>query len=152
VDNPADVFSYFVDNFSAGEAVSTISTGPLNGISSISLSANSIKQSGTESAELKLIPYYAWNNRGASKMMVWLPETEELAKKNYYIAPDFIEKAEASHTYQGDGSYGPENVNAIIDGLIPSGSGDKSIPRWTSHPQAGQQQQVEFTNKHLYQR
>ena len=27
----------------------------------------------TQDATLKLIPYYAWANRGQGKMMVWLP-------------------------------------------------------------------------------
>jgi DUF1680 family protein len=26
-----------------------------------------------EQAELKLVPYFAWNNRGDDSMIVWLP-------------------------------------------------------------------------------
>lgn len=34
-----------------------------------------ITAQGSDGEALKAIPYYAWNNRGASKMKVWLPET-----------------------------------------------------------------------------
>jgi DUF1680 family protein len=145
LDNTADVFSYFVDNTAAVPTVSTLASGILQDIKQLSLPVRSIGSSGVEVAELKLIPYYAWNNRGASKMMVWLPETEELARQNYFIAPDYIETLAASHTYAGDGTYGPENVNAIIDGLVPSSSGDKSIPRWTTWPQTSVNQWLLFS-------
>jgi len=139
IDNVNDVFSYFVDNPEVSPTVSIISTGILQGIPQLSFPAKSITQNDVGTAELKWIPYYAWNNRGASKMMVWLPETETLARDNFYVAPDFIENLQASYTYQND------DVNAIIDGLIPSGSGDTSIPRWTAWPQTGKNQWLEFT-------
>jgi DUF1680 family protein len=30
-----------------------------------------------EAAQLVLVPYYAWNNRGVGSMMVWLPDNKE---------------------------------------------------------------------------
>jgi hypothetical protein len=116
-------------------------------VKQISIPAHSIGQSGAEAADLKLIPYYAWNNRGASKMMVWLPQTEALVHENYYIVADFISTVTASHTYGGDGSYGPESTNAMIDGMLPSSSSDESIPRWTTWPQTGVAQNVVFVLK-----
>ena len=29
----------------------------------------------TEAATLTAVPYYAWNNRGPNRMLVWLPES-----------------------------------------------------------------------------
>jgi hypothetical protein len=145
VDNTADIYSYFINKVPNVPTVSTVPSGTLQGIPQVAFPAETVQKTGTETTDLKLIPYYAWNNRGASKMMVWLPETEELARQNYYLAPDFIETVMASHTYGGEGTYGPENVDAIIDGLIPSSSSDKSIPRWTTWPQIGISQWVEFS-------
>jgi DUF1680 family protein len=34
---------------------------------------NELSDGKPEPVEIKLIPYYAWNNRGVSKMSVWLP-------------------------------------------------------------------------------
>ncbi|MDR0505782.1 MAG: glycoside hydrolase family 127 protein [Dysgonamonadaceae bacterium] len=149
IDNESDVFSYFVNDLSVSGSLLIPPSGILKDITQITIPARSVKKDATEAAQLTLIPYYAWHNRGASKMKVWLPETEESVRENYYIAPDFIEKVEASHTYQGDGSYGPESPNAIIDGMLPSSSSDTSIPRWTSWPQRGVNQQVTFTFNRL---
>lgn len=33
----------------------------------------SVKPAGTEAVSFRLVPYYAWNNRGVSHMSVWLP-------------------------------------------------------------------------------
>ena len=149
VDNTADIFSYFIDNATSEGSITTINSGILKGIKQLSIPANTLTQSGFESANVALIPYYAWNNRGASKMMVWFPETEDLAKQNYHIAPDFIADLKASHTYGGDSGYGPENVNSIVDAIYPSHSGDSGIPRWTSWPETNPQQ-IEFTlNKEI---
>jgi len=32
-----------------------------------------MRQPTSRTVSLKLIPYYAWGNRGASEMTVWLP-------------------------------------------------------------------------------
>jgi DUF1680 family protein len=76
IDNKSDIFSCYVDNTQVSPTVSVISDGILTGIPHLSFPAKSVTQNITENTELKLIPYYAWNNRGASKMMVWLPENE----------------------------------------------------------------------------
>ena len=82
VDNNADVFSYFVDDLAVTSVSTTISDGLLNGITKITIPAKAFTSSTYKNADLNLIPYYAWNNRGASPMMVWLPESEMLAKEN----------------------------------------------------------------------
>lgn len=139
-DNAHDIFSYFVDNISAENNISFISGGELNGITQIDVPAKTIEKynvEGIQDVVLKLIPYYAWNNRGAAQMMIWFPKTDELAKENFYIAPEFIKSLEASHSFVGGAGYGPEDVYSVIDGLIPSNSSSTNIPRWTTWPQKG---------------
>jgi DUF1680 family protein len=36
-------------------------------------------------AELKLVPYYAWNNRGVGSMAVWLPNDESTLRRDGVI-------------------------------------------------------------------
>jgi hypothetical protein len=74
-----------------------------------------------------LIPYAFWDNRDPGEMVVWLPESSELAE-----VPGEGEVAEqggvllsASHCY------GQDTVLALNDGQLPSASGDHSIPRLT---------------------
>ncbi|MCF8241837.1 MAG: glycoside hydrolase family 127 protein [Melioribacteraceae bacterium] len=50
--------------------INKISDGILNGIPMIEFPG---RNNSTESIQLKLIPYYSWNNRGSSSMIVWLP-------------------------------------------------------------------------------
>ena len=47
-------------------------------------------------------------------------------------------KASASHCFEGD------TVEAIGDGLLPNGSGDQSIPRFTWWPHVGSREWVQF--------
>jgi DUF1680 family protein len=74
VDNPVDIFSCYVDDIGAG---STVIVGNLpDEALQIAFPAKSVSASGTKTVKLTLIPYYAWHNRGASGMIVWLPETK----------------------------------------------------------------------------
>ena len=71
-------------------------------------------------ANITAIPYYAWDNRSAGEMAVWLSEVTVLAEHRKA-------KVLASHVY---GSLDP-----IYDGAIPKNSNDPSVPRftWWSH-------------------
>ena len=60
---------------------------------------------------LEMIPYYAWNNRGANEMRVWFPTRPEIQL--------------ASHTWDTDS---PE---ACFENQAPRNSNDQSIPRFT---------------------
>lgn len=62
--------------------------GPLKGIPVVSLPAGEVVPEGARSASLKMVPYYAWNNRGQDSMIVWIPCTEELAARNMVSAPN----------------------------------------------------------------
>lgn len=92
-----------------------------------------------ETRELVLIPYYAWDNRGASSMTVWFPRDKSMAIFDPHHLPkeSVFSKVTASHTWSLD------TVNAVGDGREPSGSNDGEIPRWTSWPQTSKSQWVE---------
>lgn len=92
-------------------------------------------------ARLRLVPYYAWNNRGVGSMAVWLPDNERTLRAGAVVIDDNAQRfasARASHTFGGD------SAEAMIDGRLPSDSFDTSIPRWTSWPKRGEAQTLEF--------
>ncbi len=93
----------------------------------------------TESLKAKLLPYYAWNNRGESSMTVWFPTKKELAVHDPHALPkeSVIKSVKASHTFKLD------TEKAIGDLQEPKNSRDTHIPRWTSWPQRGKPQWVE---------
>ncbi|MFQ6131679.1 MAG: glycoside hydrolase family 127 protein [Armatimonadota bacterium] len=76
-----------------------------------------------EAVDIVAVPYYAWDNREAGEMIVWLPETPTLAEAK--LPPTIALEGEptASHV-QG-------RLRAVNDGLVPSSSNDHSIPRFT---------------------
>jgi DUF1680 family protein len=61
----------------------------LGGVSTIKFNANVVqistdgKSVATTTQPVSAIPYYSWNNRGASSMQVWLPTTVTNIKINY---------------------------------------------------------------------
>ncbi|WP_029902647.1 glycoside hydrolase family 127 protein [Prevotella sp. 10(H)] len=91
-----------------------------------------------EDRKMTLIPYYAWNNRGVSTMNVWFADNENVIKENGYMIPVGFSSISASHTYKDD------NVLAIVSGKFPESSKDTGIKRWTSHPEKGKRQTIEF--------
>ncbi len=102
--------------------------------------ANAVtKDEKTESANLVLTPYYAWNNRGTGSMSVWFPRNKAAAVFEPHRLPTESVFAEirASHTSPLD------TVSAIGDGKEPRYSSGKKVPRWTSRPQKGKPQWVE---------
>jgi DUF1680 family protein len=136
VDNAEDIFSYFVANKSVKTTIADFREPMLKGVRQVIIPAESVEEKTVKSADLKLIPYYAWNNRGAAKMIVWLPETENLVRSNFRFPPSFIAGVSASHT-NPDNRDNPETPDAVVDGYYPEHSFDTSIPRWTSWRQTG---------------
>jgi DUF1680 family protein len=68
---------------------STFQPDLLGGVSTINFDANVVQVSAdgksvsTTIQKVTAIPYYSWNNRGASSMQVWLPTTVTNIKLNY---------------------------------------------------------------------
>ncbi|MFO0838915.1 MAG: glycoside hydrolase family 127 protein [Phycisphaerae bacterium] len=82
------------------------------------------------------IPYFAWNNRDAGEMVVWLPESPALCEQP---APAGV-RGSASQCWRSD------SVEAVFDGVEPARSGDQGIPRFTWWPKRGTREwiQVDF--------
>lgn len=94
-----------------------------------------------EPALLTLIPYYAWNNRGVGSMAVWLPDNLDTLRRGALAIDDNAKRfksAVATHTFEQD------RTAAMIDGRFPKNSFDQSIPRWTSWPERGKPQSIEY--------
>lgn len=92
-------------------------------------------------ADITLIPYYAWNHRGANEMAVWLPRTADSASLPSPRPPAPRHKASASHCFDHD------TVDALSDGLEPGNSNDHSIPRFTWWPRKGGAEWVQYDFK-----
>jgi uncharacterized protein len=87
-------------------------------------------------ANLKAIPYYAWDNREPGRMVVWTPtETPEFeATLEATIA--VAAAPTASHCHSADGA------TALNDALIPENSSDHNIPRFTWWDHRGTQEWI----------
>ena len=104
------------------------------------ITGRAITRSGTSTrARVRLTPYYAWNNRGASSMTVWFPRKKEMTVFDPHMLPkeSVFSDLTASHTSELD------TVNAIGDGKEPEWSSGNKVPRWTSRGQNGKDQWVE---------
>lgn len=142
-DNAHPASEYIVGTIGQQGQVETFGEGILKDIPNISLQAEALAgEEGRQPAELKLIPYYAWNNRGDNGTMnVWFARDEQTAREGTVRTVGNIADVTATHTYSGD------DVYAIADGKQPKNSADGSIPRWTSWSKKGTAQQVEIKLK-----
>lgn len=141
-DNTYPASNYIVANPGSTATLSTFPSGPLKGITSITLPAQALHGDEAVEAPLTLIPYYAWNNRGDNTTMnVWFARTPATALASVPHTTGNIANVAATHTFSSD------DVFAVADGTLPSSSADSSIPRWTSWPEKGKPQQVEITLK-----
>ena len=144
-DNEYVASHYVLTNINQKGEVATFSEGIMNGINNITLKAAALVDDGAEEpnpmdATLKLIPYYAWNNRGDNVTMnVWFARDAQTALEGTIRTVGNIRDVAVTHTYGSDTPY------AIADGKQPKNSFDRSIPRWTSYPQLGREQTVEVT-------
>ncbi len=76
VDNSGAVQRFLLDEVPGAGKISTkaISEGKMKGIIRITLPAKDRVEGKLLESELSLIPYYSWDNRGDSSMMVWFPQ------------------------------------------------------------------------------
>jgi hypothetical protein len=80
------------------------------------------------------IPYYAWDNREAGEMVVWLPESLTLVEPPpiSWVSPS------ASRCHESD------TLLALHDRVQPSDSGDHKISRFTWWPRRGSKEWVQY--------
>ena len=140
-DNEHPVSHYFISSTGAEEQVSAFSEGIMKDIPSIEIEAAAATLEEEIPAKLKLIPYYAWNNRGDKAMNVWFARDAATVRNSGSMLKGIISDVKATYTFNGD------DETAIADGKEPKNSADTSIPRWTSWPRTGKEQTVELTLK-----
>ncbi|OGV64750.1 MAG: six-hairpin glycosidase [Lentisphaerae bacterium RIFOXYA12_FULL_48_11] len=87
---------------------------------------------------LLAIPYYAWCNRGATEMNVWLPRT--LEKAIPVAAPSIASESKitASHVWAHD------NGDALNDQVCPKNSCDHDVSRFTWWDHKGTTEWVQY--------
>lgn len=89
-------------------------------------------------APIRMIPYYAWANRGPGGMAVWIPRGPELARLPALPTLADGAKPSASHVFELDA------LAALNDGLHPEASGDHSVPRHTFWPRLGTEEWLRY--------
>lgn len=138
LDNQHNPSLYILNGTNMEADVDEFEEGILEDIKTITIDASAALEDGSQTdAVLKLIPYYAWNNRGDyKKMNVWFGRNAETALESLPKMAGNVSDVKASHTYRGDDEL------AIVDEKIPQNSSDRSIPRWTSWNKKGESQQV----------
>ncbi|NQU23941.1 MAG: glycoside hydrolase family 127 protein [Candidatus Nealsonbacteria bacterium] len=118
-----------------------VEDGLLKGIVRASVPAVEIIGEEIRESTVKLIPYYAWNNRGAESMVVWMPRNEKLARESMIsnlLTSSSYGKVLATHTFEAD------TVAAVVDGKVPAKSADRKQRRWTSLPFKNRGQNIIF--------
>jgi DUF1680 family protein len=93
----------------------------------------------TRPMPFRAVPYALWDNRQPGPMVVWLPESAELAEvpgEDGVISNGV--RIRASHVWSGD------TLTALNDGKLPKSSGDHSIPRMTWWDRKGSTEWVSY--------
>ncbi|MBG89269.1 MAG: hypothetical protein CMO80_20570 [Verrucomicrobiales bacterium] len=138
IDNGGATQRFFISKSSTSSKTSTAITKFGSFVQSTVLASAITKNKKTKNQELKLTPYYAWNNRGIDSMTVWFPTKKDMAIFDPHALPkeSVFTEITASHTADED------TINAIGDGKIDKWSSGNKIPRWTSRGQPGKDQWV----------
>ncbi len=79
VDNNGLVQRFYINTIPTDDDInnSVISDGVMKQIVTISISAMDSQIDKTNPQRVELIPYYSWNNRGDSSMIVWFAEEKD---------------------------------------------------------------------------
>ncbi len=120
-----------------------ITEGPLQGIVSITTTASRLDTAATK-LPLRLVPYFAWNNRGQTTMNVFLPTTEALARETLPVTMrNEAWLKDMSLTCQDT----PEVRAGLLDDMTPARSHHMGMPSWQTQECPGEPQQAEFLFK-----
>ena len=143
VDNTHDVATYFISDSNMGAtSMGAFNSGVMSNIPYIKQQCSALIDDEAVASTLTLVPYYAWNNRGDyAAMNVWFARDKATAISSKDKVAQNIETVKASYARKGDDAY------AVIDGVYPKSSSDKSILRWTSYRQEGKVQTIEIRLK-----
>ncbi len=121
----------------------SFNAGMLNGINVLTMQGAAAKrQLGsneliTASQKVTAIPYYAWNNRGAGEMEVWIPYTASVSRPT--PAPTIANTSKIS------GSIKSRSLFAISDQYDPKDSKDVTAPYFHWWPKMNSIEWVSYT-------
>ncbi|WP_205509891.1 glycoside hydrolase family 127 protein [Longitalea arenae] len=90
----------------------------------------------TSAQTVTAIPYYAWNNRGAGEMQVWIPYTQAVARPQPAPTVAYTSKATASIQSR--------SLMAVHDQLEPADSKDNSLPYFHWWPKKNTTEWVQY--------
>lgn len=82
-DNKFPVRQAYIETLPENCTIETVRNGWMKGIDFASIPVKAISAgAATEDVTMTLLPYYAWNNRSDSTMIVWIPQTAALAENS----------------------------------------------------------------------
>jgi DUF1680 family protein len=142
VDNKGPVRNFCLPK--ENKLTATIDKDLLGGVAVVRGQALSVTRGADEKlvtrpVPFQAVPYYAWNNRQAGPMVVWLPEEPELAEipgEDGIVSGGV--RVRASHVNPTD------TLAALNDGVLPKASNDHSIPRMTWWDHKGSTEWVSY--------
>lgn len=117
----------------------TITEGPLEGIPALRTTASMLDTMAR--VPLRLIPYFAWDNRGETTMVIWMPRTDSLARESL---PLTVKNRAWLKAVSFTCNNGEEEKLAILDGMAPARSHHMGMPYWTSRGCENESQVAEF--------
>lgn len=134
--------SWMFDTYIAADAKpeATFEKNVLGGIESFTIDGfKVVDKSGNkkEAVTLKAIPYYAWNNRGAANMVVWVPQSEE------YVSSKENQGKEVDAEALSSSDWAP----GLNDGFEPHSSSDLDKHFFTWWDKHGKDNWVEYRFK-----
>jgi uncharacterized protein len=120
----------------------------LNGINRITMTGTGAKRQLntteliTSQQTVTAIPYYAWDNRGAGEMEVWIPYTQSAARPQ--PAPTI------AYTSKVTASIRSRSIMSVHDQLEPADSKDNSVPyfHWWPKKNTTEWVQYDFNSEH----
>jgi uncharacterized protein len=135
--NPDALISAASDDSSRetlGSIVTLVGNGPL--VTGRSATSKTAKVGNT----VTFIPYAFWDNRAPGDMVVWLPESIELAEvpgEEGSLVQDGV-AISGSHCWRGD------TLLALNDHKMPASSGDQALPRQTFWDHRGTSEWLQY--------
>ncbi|MCR9226284.1 MAG: glycoside hydrolase family 127 protein [Flavobacteriaceae bacterium] len=142
VDNTSAAQHYYFDNVPQGNQISEepINSGILKNVVKISVPSKMIAQNGSIDEGLKMIPYYAWDNRGDESMIVWVPTSEQ----GVQFSDGTTARGGKYKSVETSSTGNSGSLTAISDPRRPSSSIDRTIQPWIS-----KDDQAQWVNVHL---
>lgn len=113
----------------------------LNGIVRLEADAKSARRGDKneviiENKHLTAIPYYAWANRGAGEMAVWIPRTKERTRP--LPPPTICTSAKVTSSAPN------KSLSSVNDGYWPDNSNDRHVPFYSLWPKNNSEEWVTY--------